>query len=289
MIDKEMRAFMEALLREKGFNPGTELLKFSTRNRKLDDIVTLSLPAGHSCPFAKDCRSCAVRKPVTSHGKVGNGFGIQDGPHTEFRCFTAIDEVMRPGVRMARWHNFLVLLFTVKKGVRATVDLIEQSLPPAKWGKPTRPHVAGDFFCQTYFDAWMEVARRHPNRLFYAYTKALPFWVKRLGTIPTNFRLTASYGGTHDWMIAAYGLRSAKVVESAEEAKSLGLPVDHDDSHAYGDGGDFALIVHGQQPAGTKWAKIWHKLKRLGQGGYGVQKAGTKAAGAKSISAGVAV
>jgi len=291
MIDTKMKDFMAGFLKGLGFDPETADLKFADRNNKLDDIITFSMPAGHSCPFAKDCRSCATLKAARSTNTVSqnhkfSGFGIQDGPHTEFRCFTAIDEVLRPGVRAARWHNFLTLLHVLTKGKQATVLLIERSLPVARWGKPTRVHVAGDFFTQKYFDAWMDVARRNPTRLFYAYTKALPFWVKRLGTIPNNFKLTASYGGTHDWMIEKYNLRFAKVVKSVQEAADLGLALDHDDSHAYGDGGSFALLVHGQQPAGSVWAKAWASLKKLGIGGYGKTKNATKTAGAKSVSTG---
>ena len=183
-----MKQIMETVLKKDGFNVNTATIKFNERNAKLGDIITMSMPAGHSCPFAKDCRSCAVNNPRKRHD-IGDTrkFMIQDGPHTKFRCFTAIDEVLKPSVRKARWHNFLTLQFVSKQGVDAVVKLIETSLPPAKWGKPTRPHVAGDFFNQTYFDAWMEVARHQPNRLFYAYTKALPLWVKRLKTIPKNF------------------------------------------------------------------------------------------------------
>lgn len=284
MIDKKMMDFMRNLLEFKGILTKTDILKFASRNSKLDDIITFSLPAGHSCPFAKDCRSCATLKAARSIKSVNakgkfSGFGIQDGKHTQFRCFTAIDEVLRPAVRNARWYNYLVLLRCVIKGKNYTAGVIEQSLPQTKWNKPTRVHVAGDFFCQTYFDAWMEVACRHPKRTFYAYTKALPLWVKRLHTIPNNFILTASYGGTHDWMIEEHNLRYAKVVKSVEEAVSFGLELDHDDSHAYQNGPSFALLVHGQQPAGTIWAKAWMTLKKLGMGGYGKTKAKTKLAG----------
>jgi len=287
MIDTKMREFMEKLLMSKGFDAETADLKFYDRNSKLDDIITFSIPAGHSCPFAKDCRSCATLKVAAKKTKhKSSGFGIQDGPDTKFRCFTAIDEVMRPVVRLARWWNFLTLIRALIKGKNAVADLIERSMPAARWSKPTRVHVAGDFFTQKYFDAWMLVARRNPTRLFYAYTKALPFWVQRLDKIPNNFKLTASYGGTHDWMIEEYNLRFAKVVKSVQEAADLGLTLDHDDSHAYGDGPSFALLVHGQQPAGSVWAKAWSALKKMGIGGYGKTKNKTKTAGAKSVSAG---
>lgn len=282
---------MEKSLKRNGFDPETADLKFADRNRKLGDIITFSMPAGHSCPFAKDCRSCATLKPKRSHNTANakgkfSGFGIQDGPHTQFRCYTAIDEVMRPAVRNARWHNFLTLLASLSHGKNATVALIERSLPMAQWGKPTRVHVAGDFFSQLYFDAWMEVARRNPTRRFYAYTKALPFWVKRLESIPNNFKLTASFGGSHDFLIERHNLRFAKVVKSVEEAAELGLTIDHDDSHAYNDGPSFALLVHGQQPAGGVFAKAWSSLKKLGIGGYGKTLEATRLAGAKSVSAG---
>jgi len=283
----KMKEFMAGVLKGRGFNPETADLKFGDKNSKLDDVITFSMPAGHSCPFAKDCRSCAVRNPRKRHD-IGDKrkFIIQDGPDTQFRCFTAIDEVMYKEVRNARWHNFLTLLSVLTKGKQATVELIERSLPIARWGKPTRVHIAGDFFTQKYFDAWMDVARRNPTRLFYAYTKALPLWVKRLDTIPNNFKLTASYGGTHDWMIKEYNLKFAKVVKSVQEARMMGLPIDHDDSHAYGGDKSFALLVHGQQPAGSVWAKAWSTLKKMGIGGYGKTKAITITAGAKSVSVG---
>lgn len=292
MTDTKMKNFMDNFLRkEKNFDPRSANLKFAARNNKLDDIITFSMPAGHSCPFAKDCRSCTTLKTARSTNTSNvnhkfSGFGIQDGPDTQFRCFTAIDEVLRPGVRAARWHNFLTLLHILTKGKLATIELIERSLPVANLGKPTRVHISGDFFTQKYFDAWMDVARRNPERLFYAYTKALPLWVKRLGTIPKNFKLTASYGGTHDHLIKEHGLKFAKVVKSVQEAKMSGLPIDHDDSHAYAGDKSFALLVHGQQPAGTIWAQAWTALKKLGLGGYGKTKSATVKAGAKSLSAG---
>jgi len=171
-----------------------------------------------------------------------------------------------------------------KKGVNHLAGLISVSLSPSKLGAPIRIHVSGDFFNQNYFDAWIEVAKRYPTRLFYAYTKALPFWVKRIHNIPQNLVLTASYGGTHDFLIKKHNLRSATVVESVEEAKKLRLKIDHDDSLAMEKGKSFALLVHGSQPAGTTWAKAWHRLKKLGMGGYGLHRSKTVTAGAKSIS-----
>ena len=205
-----------------------------------------SLPAGHSCPFAKECFSKADRK-------TGR---ITDGPDTVFRCYAASLET-RPAVRAAHWHNFDLL--KSKKTIGELTDFLSKQIPEAL---RYRVHSSGDFYSLAYFDAWMNVARMFPQTIFYAYTKALPFWVLRKDSIPANFRLVASYGGTHDHLIPAHGLRYSKVVKSESEAKKLGLNVDKDDSIAYGTNDSFALVVHGTQPKGTVWAKAWYKIKK---------------------------
>ena len=131
-------------------------LKFFEGNAKLTNIHTFSLPAGWSCPFAKDCLSRANRD-------TGR---IQDGPNTVFRCFSASNE-MRPSVRNARWHNLRLLRGKSKAGL---TRLILASLPND--ATTVRIHV-GDFFSR-HFDAWL-VAHRRPGILFYAYTKSLPW------------------------------------------------------------------------------------------------------------------
>jgi hypothetical protein len=230
------------------------MLKFGLGNSKLPPwIAILDLPAGHSCPFAYLCCSSANR----TTGK------ITDGPHTEFRCYAASQEAIYGGARKRRWDNFNAL--RACKTMGAMVELILAALPNSPLA---RPHSAGDFFSQMYFDAWLEVARRRPNQKFYAYTKALPFWIKRKGEIPDNFKLTASYGGTHDFLIEIHSLRSARVVESEQQAAELGLQIDHDDALAYGNGGDFALLIHNTQPKGSRYAKAWAIVKKT-IGGYG--------------------
>ena len=257
------------------------LLKFSNGNRKLGSyITTISLPAGHSCPFPKSCLAKTIKNPRINHGiKDHRKYIIQDGPDAQFRCFAAIDEAVRPNVRLSRWHNFNLLRSL--KSVEAMVNLIQSSLPKALY---VRVHVSGDYFNQNYFDAWLQVAKNNPSILFYGYTKALPLWVSRLKQIPQNFLLTASKGGTHDHLIEKYKLRYAVVVKTPEEAKAMGLKIDHDDSLAYGKGGSYALLLHGQQPANSVWSRAWQALKKVGMGGYSKQKNGYIDGAAKSIS-----
>ena len=242
-----------------------KLLKFSDGNSKLAvGIKTFSMPAGYACPGSDACRSQAVKTNV--------GFRIKDGPNCQFRCFAAIDEVLKPNVREQRWHNFNLLKSC--KSTSEMVTLIIASLPSSPFNLPVRLHVSGDFFSQMYFDAWLEITQKFPKRIFYAYTKSLPFWLARKDNIPPNFRLVASRGGKWDSLIEEKGLRSAKVVYSEAEAVTLGLPIDHDDSHAYEGTGDFALLLHGTQPAGSEAAKSWQSLKNIGKGGYHNQKRG---------------
>ena len=221
----------------------TQKLKFSDENAKLvNGQAIFSLPAGHSCPFAQDCLAFADRET----GKV------TDGPGTQFRCFAASGEAWAKNAREARWHNFDLL--RAAKTREAMASLIMASLPEASL---YRIHASGDFYSQAYFDAWMDVARAFPDRVFYAYTKAVKFWVNRLGSIPENMRLVASYGGTHDKLIVEHKLKSAVVVDWPAQAEAMGLEIDHDDSHAWQGQSSFALLVHGTQKAGSEAAKAW--------------------------------
>lgn len=235
------------------------LLSFQHGNAKLTkDIAILSLPAGHTCPFAKDCRSSVDK--VT--GK------LTDGPHTQFRCYATTAESMFPTIRKSRWTN-LELLKQAGSAI-GMANLIEQSLAGKKNIKFVRFHQSGDFFSQAYFDAWVTVARYHPEWTFYGYSKALPFWAKRLNDLPANFKIVASRGGTHDNLITMLGLRSVRVVYSEDEAKQAGLEIDHDDSHVWGYDKDFAIVLHGTQPANSEASKAWQKIKTEGNGGYKV-------------------
>jgi len=236
-----------------------ELVEFLQDKRK---VYSLDLLSGWSCPFAEQCLSKATILP---NGKRQ----IMDGPKTQFRCFSASQEVQYNSVYNLRDHNLREL-----KSADDMFQLLNQSMP--KNLGVCRIHVAGDFFTQAYFDAWVAMAIRHSDRLFYAYTKSLPYWLARRSDVDSldNFVLTASYGGRHDSMIAEHGFRSAKVIFSAAEADSLGLEIDHDDSHASRPSiadQDFALLIHGTQPRGSDASEALKALK--GKGSYGGENA----------------
>jgi len=229
---------------------GTPLLKISPSNGKIT-YESLSLLSGHSCPFALDCMakvSIKTRK-------------IIDGKNAEFRCFSATQEAAFPSVFNQRKHNFDLLRDC--KTVDDIVELLTVSIRPSY--APLRIHVGGEFFNQMYFDAWIEYARRNPSRIFYAYTKSLPYWIARIDSIPANLSLTASRGGRMDNLINKYNLKEAVVVFSEEEAEKLGLEIDHDDSHAIAnDGKSFALLLHGTQKAGSNASKSISAMRNNG-------------------------
>ncbi len=213
-----------------------KLLKFSRvkGNAKLKVLgskaYTFSLPAGHSCPFAKECLSFADEKT----GKT------TDGPDTKFRCFSASTEAIFPATRRQRHYNFKLL----KKSTNQMM-LIAKSIPSD--AKIIRIHVSGDYYNEAYFVAWMKVAKMTPNIVYYGYTKSVRYLAKYKDEMPSNFRFTASYGGKEDKLIEKHDLKSAKVVFHPNEAKAQKLKIDHDDSLAINSKKSFALLLHGKQ------------------------------------------
>ena len=239
-----------------------DLLTFSHGNAKLGKgTLIFSLPAGKTCPGALFCLSFAAVDPETGKRHV------QDGPQTQFRCFAATSEAQYDGPFYARARNLQLIADAIKAST--AVELINLSLQKArkKNSKLVRIHESGDFFSLAYLLAWIEVAKLNPDLKFYCYSKNLPLFVGL--ELPSNFYMTASYGGKFDSMIdAGEFTRYSKVVHNDEEAEALGLEVDHDDSHCFGDN-PFALLVHSTQPKGSTYGKaVWARRKAGKFGGY---------------------
>ena len=245
------------------------MLKFSKANAKLDQLHSVAelqywlqnnrkvhsfdLISGWSCPQAEACLS----KVHQINGKRK----IKDGKKCEFRCFSASQEALFPNVYNKRMENFIDL-----KSMGSSYDMAcaIADVMPANLGI-CRIHVAGDFFNQKYFRAWQYIAEWYSDRLFYAYTKSLNFWLDDLEHLPKNLVLTASRGGRLDHKIDEHNLREAVVVYSQKQADDLGLVIDHDDSHAAipsQRNNSFALLIHGTQPKGSKASEAIRELKK---------------------------
>ena len=245
MMTKERRALFEMV---------HAVLTFGQGNAKLADIIhTFSLPAGWTCPSAKECLS----KADMNTGR------ITDGKDCRFRCFAASNECRCLSVRVARWRNFNAL--KKARTVSAMANLIQRSLPFGV--QKVRVHVSGDYYSEAYFLAWLNVAINNPNVIFYGYTKRCDLIVKYKAQFPGNFRLTASKGGKYDNLIEKHNLIFAEVVFTTEEARRKGLEIDHDDSHAIACDKPYALLLHGTQPSGTEAGEAWKIIKKT-VGGY---------------------
>ena len=227
-------------------------LTFGKGNAKLgENVFTFSIPAGWTCPGARDC----LAKVARDTGK------ISDGPNVEFRCFSASMEARQPSVRLSRWRNFDLL--RAAGTADAMSALILESLP----SKATlvRIHVGGDFFSPAYFRAWVQVAESRPGVTFYAYTKSVAYLPER-ASLPSNLRIVVSDGtrfGTDKARALGYAVASVAFDLTGD------LPIDHDDKHAIAADHDFALLIHGTQPRGSDAARALSAVKRSGFHGYG--------------------
>ena len=216
-------------------------------------VYSIDLLSGYSCPFAEKCLSRAV--------EVDGKRKIQDGPKTEFRCFSASQEARLSNVYNKRKANFEALKNA--KTEDAIYKILADNLPLN--AGVVRMHVSGDFFSPAYFKAFLRLARNNPNVLFYAYTKALRYWLDNREEVESldNVVMTASRGGKDDHLIDEHALREARVVLSADEDEYIG-ELDETDIHAADPARkneSFRLLIHGSQPAGTDAAKALQILK----------------------------
>ena len=85
--------------------------------------------------------------------------------------------------------------------------------------------------------------------------------------IAPNFVINVSSGGHYDHLNAYFN--EAHIVYSVEEAEEMELTIDHDDTIAMNpNSGDFAILLHGNQPKGSHAQEALKLLKRNGFTGY---------------------
>tara|TARA_Y100000310_G_scaffold118526_1_gene117424 strand:+ start:12498 stop:13106 length:609 start_codon:yes stop_codon:yes gene_type:complete len=193
-------------------------MKFSKKKTYYPQTTwEFNLPAGHSCPYAKDCKI-----------KVDKETGKFDTIGKKFRCYAASAERF-PGVRKSRWENYEAVL-------RGEEIVIPKDVTHV------RIHSSGDFFSQEYFDKWITICKNNPEIKFWAFTKSIQFWVNRLNEIPNNLTLQASKGSIQDDLIEKHNLKFAEVFKSLEALEKSGLPRDTDDAFAMEGTESFALL-----------------------------------------------
>lgn len=242
--------------------------QFGAGNSKLpDSTLTFALPSGFTCPGALQCLAMADR----------HSGRIADGPQQQFRCYESSIESLRPSVRAARWRNFDLIKHL---DAEPMAELLLAGIAARRDHKTThlRWFTGGDFFSAALRDAIFQVADLTPELTHYAYTKNLPLFAPspdRLISIPPNLRITASWGGKWDHLLEA-GLfpRTARVLNTREEAAALGLPIDLDDRHAWQLlPQHFCHLSHGTQPSGSAAGAAIRRRRKAGDfSGYGSRR-----------------
>lgn len=216
------------------------MIKFSNANGKLQKLAkalsipkahvfSFNMPSGWTCPKASDCLSRADKET----GK------ITDGKDMKFRCFAASLEGIYPSARKRVWENFEGVKSAVKDN--KLVQVLQEALP--KKAKVVRIHASGDFYSDSYFKAFVDLASMNPDVVFYAYTKIIKY-VK--SDRPENFRMVYSVGGKDDKEFAGSDVPYAKVIYKESQADAE-IDIDDNDIHAY-NGESSNLIIHGTQP-----------------------------------------
>jgi len=259
----------EGELEDLGFNLDKDcVLGFSKNNAKLE-WPYFSLPAGYTCPFATVCKNF----PAKWEGPIKGGKfkkpaswekNVKPGPQAEIMCYAARAQGQYPGANIQAFKNLDLLKRMKTKEKMANLIIKSMEYHGLANTDILRIHEAGDFFSQDYLDAWIEVAKRMPQTLFYAYTVSLPYYMARKNSLPKNFKIIASMDKHNEKFIMDNGLRYSRVVGSEEEARELGLPIDVDDSIAWGSDDDFALVIHGSQPKGSEAAETLKQNRKSG-------------------------
>tara|TARA_R100000781_G_C4070338_1_gene124244 strand:+ start:166 stop:969 length:804 start_codon:yes stop_codon:yes gene_type:complete len=239
-----------------------EAFRKITKNKNAQGY-SMSTPSGFACSgVARDCLTFANK----TTGKLHRGL------HTQFNCFSAVNESYLPSVRAKRWETYDSLRAVYNYAGSDHVDmasLINEWLPTD--ADLNRIHVAGEFsadrFGDMYFSAWLEVARNESNKHFYFYTKNIPAIIKNRNNIPSNLSITASLGGMFDAMVFEHKLKYSKVIFHPSDPGASERPTDHDDTLAmFGDIFDasqsFNLLLHATQPKGSDASKAIQRLKR---------------------------
>ena len=133
-------------------------------------------------------------------------------------CYARQGTFLFKGSKRVRIDNHQLLLTThVTHGLQGVVDILDEAVKSvSRTVAVIRLHDSGDFFKKWYVEAWVEVIKRHPNILFYAYTKSFPMF-KGID-LPSNFRVTYSFGGKWDKKIDGPNSRIFPTLDDRIEA-----------------------------------------------------------------------
>lgn len=130
-------------------------------------------------------------------------------------------------------------------------------------GIAIRVHDSGDFYSDDYLAAWLDIAERVPDVLFYAYTKE----IKRVRIaasergLPHNFKIVYSLGGIDDHLLDLTTDRHAEVFPTLEAIDAAG----YEDQTA----NDLYCVLLRTPRVGIPANNIKHFKKRMGSATFG--------------------
>jgi len=137
----------------------------SAGNRKIGRVMNVSLPPVLSCQNCKECMHyCYDIKACLQY------------PQT---------------VINARMRNYVILLSNRQR----YFGEIETAISRRRKNKFFRWHVAGDIIDADYFDNMVQIAIRHPDFVFWTYTKVYHIvneWIDANGALPGNLHVMFS-------------------------------------------------------------------------------------------------
>jgi hypothetical protein len=143
-------------------------------------------------------RVASFNLPAGGYEFLGKKYTVCPGAGKCFNvCYAQQGTFRFKGSIKVRILNHQALLHLYQSGVSAVVESLDRlvkKLP--KTVAVVRLHDSGDFFSKWYVKVWLQVIRDNPEILFYVYTKSHPMFAGL--SVPSNLRITSSYGGIWD-------------------------------------------------------------------------------------------
>lgn len=128
-----------------------------------------------------------------------------------------------------------------------------------------RIHDGGDFFSAEYLQAWVRIAKAHPDKIFYSYTKEV--LMVKAHDLPENFIVIFSMGGKQDHFIVKHIDRHAEVFPSLVQMIDAGYVDIHEDDRLAALSPNHRIglrtnnIPHLKKKQGTKTFGQWAQKK----------------------------
>lgn len=181
----------------------------------------------------KRSKDIKVANSLTASGavRIANSIGLPSGKEyscpgatsiCEKICYAGRLERMRPSVKQVMLHNWELLKDADLNTIEGLlVDMLTDfSAECDKWEAPKkfRIHWDGDFFNDTYTQAWANIIKQYPDIQFWAYTRVAAA-AKLLAGIE-NLALYFSGDAENINIARETGLPIAMLADTFEEAKS---------------------------------------------------------------------